>query len=91
MAGRQSWGRVILGRLRPAKIAHDVEVQSPLRRTRVGPVTLGYLEEVHPVSVEERVIEIVSEQMGVAKDQITRETSFVNDLGRRLARPPSSS
>jgi acyl carrier protein len=34
-----------------------------------------------PVSVEERVIEIVSEQMGVAKDQITRDTSFVNDLG----------
>jgi acyl carrier protein len=33
------------------------------------------------VSVEERVIEIVSEQMGVAKDQITKETSFVNDLG----------
>ena len=33
------------------------------------------------MSVEERVIEIVSEQMGVAKDQVTRETSFVNDLG----------
>jgi acyl carrier protein len=33
------------------------------------------------VSVEERVIEIVSEQMGVAKDQITRESSFINDLG----------
>jgi acyl carrier protein len=33
------------------------------------------------VSVEERVIEIVSEQMGVSKDQITRETSFINDLG----------
>lgn len=32
-------------------------------------------------SVEERVIEIVSEQMGVAKDQITRDTSFVTDLG----------
>lgn len=32
-------------------------------------------------SVEERVIEIVAEQMGVAKDQITRDTSFVNDLG----------
>jgi acyl carrier protein len=31
--------------------------------------------------VEERVIEIVSEQMGVAKDQITRESSFINDLG----------
>ena len=33
------------------------------------------------MSVEERVIEIVSEQMGVAKDQIRLETSFVNDLG----------
>ncbi len=33
------------------------------------------------MTVEERVIEIVSEQMGVAKDQVTRETSFVNDLG----------
>ena len=33
------------------------------------------------MSVEDRVIEIVSEQMGVAKDQITKETSFVNDLG----------
>ncbi len=33
------------------------------------------------MSVEERVIEIVSEQMGVAKDQITRDTSFITDLG----------
>ena len=33
------------------------------------------------MSVEERVIEIVSEQMGVSKDQITKDTSFVNDLG----------
>ncbi|MFO0907245.1 MAG: acyl carrier protein [Isosphaeraceae bacterium] len=33
------------------------------------------------MSVEERVIDIVSDQMGVAKDQVTRETSFVNDLG----------
>jgi hypothetical protein len=31
--------------------------------------------------VEDRVIEIVSEQMGVSKDQVLRETSFVNDLG----------
>ena len=29
---------------------------------------------------EEKVIEIVSEQMGVDKSEITRETSFVNDL-----------
>ena len=33
------------------------------------------------MSVEERVIEIVSEQMGVSKDQITKDTSFINDLG----------
>jgi acyl carrier protein len=32
-------------------------------------------------SVQERVIDIVAEQLGVSKEQITRETSFVNDLG----------
>ena len=31
-------------------------------------------------NVEEKVIEIVAEQMGVDKGEITRETSFVNDL-----------
>jgi len=30
--------------------------------------------------VETKVIEIVSEQMGVDKAEITRETSFINDL-----------
>ena len=32
-------------------------------------------------SVSERVIEIISAQMGVGRDQVTPETSFVNDLG----------
>jgi acyl carrier protein len=32
-------------------------------------------------SVQERVVDIVSEQLGVNKDQVSRETSFVNDLG----------
>lgn len=32
-------------------------------------------------SVDERVIDIVAEQLGVDKDKITQETSFVNDLG----------
>ncbi|MBM4018505.1 MAG: acyl carrier protein [Planctomycetes bacterium] len=32
-------------------------------------------------TIEERVIEIVSEQMGVDKTQVARDTSFVNDLG----------
>ena len=30
--------------------------------------------------IETKVIEIVSEQMGVDKTEITRETSFANDL-----------
>ncbi len=32
-------------------------------------------------SVRDRVIDIVAEQLGVSKDQITEATSFVNDLG----------
>ena len=32
-------------------------------------------------SVSERVIDIVAEQLGVSKDKVTPETSFVNDLG----------
>ena len=30
--------------------------------------------------VETKIIEIVSEQMGVDKSEITRDTSFINDL-----------
>jgi acyl carrier protein len=33
-----------------------------------------------PDEIEPKVIEIVAEQMGVDKSEITRETSFVNDL-----------
>ncbi|GAB6165090.1 acyl carrier protein [Thermostilla marina] len=32
-------------------------------------------------SVEERVIDIVADQLGVSKDEITRDSHFVNDLG----------
>lgn len=35
---------------------------------------------VDPAEVESKVIEIVSNQMGVDKAEISRETSFVNDL-----------
>jgi len=35
-------------------------------------------------SVEQRVIDIVAEQLRRQPRQITRETSFVNDLWRRL-------
>jgi acyl carrier protein len=36
---------------------------------------------VHVPSVEERVIELVSENLGVNKEQVTRKTSFIEDLG----------
>ena len=32
-------------------------------------------------SVAERVIDIVAEQLGVSKEQISNDTHFVNDLG----------
>ena len=32
-------------------------------------------------SIEERVIKIVCDQMGTTPDKITKETSFINDLG----------
>ncbi len=32
-------------------------------------------------SVQDRVFDIVAEQLGVNRDQLTRETSFINDLG----------
>jgi acyl carrier protein len=35
---------------------------------------------VADVNIEEKVIEIVSEQMGVDKSEVTPETSFINDL-----------
>ena len=37
-------------------------------------------EEVDIKAIEEKVIDIISEQMGTDKGEITRETSFVNDL-----------
>ena len=33
------------------------------------------------LSIEERVTNIICEQMGASRDKITPETSFVNDLG----------
>jgi len=36
--------------------------------------------EISPEEIEERVISIVAEQMGVDKSEVSRETSFVDDL-----------
>jgi acyl carrier protein len=35
---------------------------------------------VADVNIQEKVIEIVSEQMGVDKSEVSPETSFINDL-----------
>jgi len=37
-------------------------------------------DEVDVQEIETKVAEIISEQMGVDKSEITRETSFINDL-----------
>jgi len=37
-------------------------------------------EQIDVKAVEEKVIDIISEQMGTDKSEITRETSFINDL-----------
>lgn len=36
--------------------------------------------DIDAKAIEEKVISIISEQMGVEKSDITRETSFINDL-----------
>jgi acyl carrier protein len=38
------------------------------------------IDEVDAQAIEQKVIEIISEQMGVDKSEITRDTSFINDL-----------
>ena len=38
------------------------------------------LPEENGVSVEDKVIEIVSEQLGAPKEEVSRESSFVDDL-----------
>ena len=38
------------------------------------------IKNVNEAEIEAKVIEIVAEQMGVEKGEITRDTSFTNDL-----------
>jgi acyl carrier protein len=35
----------------------------------------------NPESIEDRIIKIVCNQMGTTPDKVSKETSFVNDLG----------
>src|ERR1700694_4835662 len=45
-----------------------------------GRLSLLWKERMVP-SVEERVIEIVCENLGVNKEQVPRQTSFIEDVG----------
>jgi acyl carrier protein len=47
--------------------------------TRAGRLPLW--EDLTVASVEERVIDIVCENLGVNKEQVTRSTSFIEDMG----------
>ncbi len=37
-------------------------------------------DEVNVKAIEEKVVDIICEQMGADKSEVTRETSFINDL-----------
>lgn len=37
-------------------------------------------ESIDVQAIEKKVVDIISEQMGAEKSEITRETSFINDL-----------
>ena len=37
-------------------------------------------DDIDVKAIQEKVIEIISEQMGADKSEISRETSFINDL-----------
>ena len=50
-----------------------------LDEAKAIPDTLG--ATVSNPSIEERVKKIVCDQMGTTADKMTRETSFINDLG----------
>ena len=38
------------------------------------------IDDVDVKAIESKVIDIISEQMGVDKSEVSRETSFINDL-----------
>jgi acyl carrier protein len=61
---------------------HRYSFQTPDRviRGKIRVANSGQVEQAMAEDIEQKVIEIVSEQMGVDKGEITRETHFINDL-----------
>jgi len=58
----------------PEAILRLQQAGTPLNRSLYGEPTVTEAE------IEAKVIDIVAEQMGVDKSEISRETSFANDL-----------
>jgi acyl carrier protein len=54
--------------------------QSLLWSNRPGSA-LPSQEDTAVASVQDRVFDIVADQLGANRDQLTRETNFINDLG----------
>jgi acyl carrier protein len=67
--------------LRTSPLAGWVSDSTQYALTRFSHTTQVLRRTVKVASVKERVIDIVAEQLGVSKEQVTPETSFVNDLG----------
>src|SRR5439155_7675069 len=67
-------------RLRPSLQPDPLTSCAPCR-TRGTQRGRGLRENPTVPSVEERVIDIVCENLGVNKEQVTRQTSFIDDVG----------
>ena len=79
LAPDTSWDRTRRPRtLLRHKLAFRPFCSVPLGRHSQG-CRAGRIHKV--ASVQDRVIEIVSSQLGVSKENITAETSFISDLG----------
>jgi acyl carrier protein len=86
VAAVRAWGakprlaRVRAGQYSVATIEGAmVQAVSSIARSRI-PMSQEEFKVASEKEVEEKVISIVSEQLGVDKAEISRETSFVNDL-----------
>jgi acyl carrier protein len=75
-------GPLLAASLPPGYIAHALG-DAPKPIPAFSPSRLSPRQETFAVTeaeIEAKVIEIVAEQMGVDKGEISRETSFANDL-----------
>jgi acyl carrier protein len=67
-----------LGRLSPKSVS---DRPAPRADRSTSGSSRGFRRIYKVASVQDRVIDIVASQLGVSKEQITPETSFIKDLG----------